>query len=75
MSNSKKVGLFLGPVFFLLILLWPQPLLSTQGDAVIAVALWMVTWWLTEAVSISDGPASPAFVSLIRYYAYCRGRK
>ena len=53
MSNSKKVGLFLGPVFFLLILLWPQPLLSTQGDAVIAVALWMVTWWLIEAVSIS----------------------
>ena len=53
MSNSKKVGLFLGPVFFLLILLWPQPLLSTQGDAVIAVALWMVTWWFTEAVSIS----------------------
>lgn len=53
MSNSKKVGLFLGPVFFLLILLWPHPLLSTQGDAVIAVALWMVTWWLTEAVSIS----------------------
>ena len=53
MSNSKKVGLFLGPIFFLLILLWPQPLLSTQGDAVIAVALWMVTWWLTEAVSIS----------------------
>ena len=53
MSNSKKVGLFLGPVFFLLILLWPQLLLSTQGDAVIAVALWMVTWWLTEAVSIS----------------------
>ena len=53
MSNSKKVGLFLGPVFFLLILLWPQPLLSNQGDAVIAVALWMVTWWLTEAVSIS----------------------
>jgi len=53
MSNSKKVGLFLGPIFFLLILLWPKPLLSTQGDAVIAVALWMVTWWLTEAVSIS----------------------
>ena len=53
MSNSKKVGLFLRPVFFLLILLWPQPLLRTQGDAVIAVALWMVTWWLTEAVSIS----------------------
>lgn len=53
MSKSKIVGLFLGPVFFLLILLWPEPFLSKGGDAVIAVALWMVTWWLTEAVSIS----------------------
>ena len=53
MSKSKIVGLFLGPVFFLLILLWPEPFLSNEGDAVIAVALWMVTWWLTEAVSIS----------------------
>ena len=53
MSKSKIVGLFLGPVFFLFILLWPEPFLSNEGDAVIAVALWMVTWWLTEAVSIS----------------------
>ena len=53
MSKSKIVGLFLGPVFFLLILLWPEPFLSNEGDAVIAVALWMVSWWLTEAVSIS----------------------
>ena len=53
MSKSKIVGLFLGPVFFLLILLWPEPFLSNEGDSVIAVALWMVTWWLTEAVSIS----------------------
>jgi sodium-dependent dicarboxylate transporter 2/3/5 len=53
MSKSKIVGLFLGPVFFLLIILWPEPFLSKGGDAVIAVALWMVTWWLTEAVSIS----------------------
>lgn len=53
MSKSKIVGLFLGPVFFLLILLWPEPFLSKEGDSVIAVALWMVTWWLTEAVSIS----------------------
>ena len=53
MSKSKKVGLFLGPVFFLTILLWPEPFLSNEGDAVIAVALWMITWWLSEAVSIS----------------------
>lgn len=53
MSKSKIVGLFLGPVFFLLIILWPEPFLSNEGDAVIAVAIWMVSWWLTEAVSIS----------------------
>jgi len=53
MSKSKIVGLFLGPVFFLLIILWPEPFLSNEGDAVIAVALWMVSWWITEAVSIS----------------------
>ncbi len=53
MSKSKIVGLFLGPVFFLLIILWPEPFLSNGGDAVIAVAIWMVSWWLTEAVSIS----------------------
>lgn len=53
MSKSKIMGLFLGPVFFLFIILWPEPFLSKEGDAVIAVALWMVTWWLTEAVSIS----------------------
>ena len=47
------MGLFLGPVFFLTILLWPEPFLSNEGDAVIAVALWMITWWLSEAVSIS----------------------
>ena len=53
MSKSKIVGLFLGPVFFLLIILWPEKFLSNEGDAVIAVAIWMVSWWLTEAVSIS----------------------
>ena len=53
MSKSKRMGLFLGPVFFLTILLWPEPFLSNEGDAVIAVALWMITWWLSEAVSIS----------------------
>lgn len=53
MHLSKRVGLFLGPAFFLLLLLLPSPLLSNNGDPVIAVALWMVCWWLTEAVSIS----------------------
>jgi len=53
MHISKRIGLFLGPILFLIVVLLPEPLLSANGDAVIAVALWMVTWWLSEAVSIS----------------------
>jgi len=53
MNTSRRIGLFLGPILFLTILLLTTPLLSKQGDAVIAVALWMVIWWLSEAVSIS----------------------
>jgi sodium-dependent dicarboxylate transporter 2/3/5 len=53
MNTSKRLGLFLGPILFLIVLLLPTPLLNKEGDAVIAVALWMVIWWLSEAVSIS----------------------
>ncbi|MEZ4969663.1 MAG: DASS family sodium-coupled anion symporter [Flavobacteriaceae bacterium] len=53
MNLSKKIGLLLGPIFFFILLGLPNTLVSEKGDAVIAVAIWMVTWWLTEAVSIS----------------------
>ena len=53
MHISSKLGLFLGPILFLSILNFPIELLSEQGDAVIAVAVWMVIWWVTDAVSIS----------------------
>ncbi len=53
MHLSKRIGLFLGPSLFLILMLFPSPILSKTGDPVIAVALWMVSWWLTEAVSIS----------------------
>ncbi len=53
MHISSKLGLFLGPILFLSILNFPIELLSEQGDAVIAVAVWMVIWWITDAVSIS----------------------
>ncbi len=53
MPISKKVGLLLGPLAFLTVLLLPFDLLSDKADAVIAVALWMVIWWIFEAVSIS----------------------
>ena len=50
---SKKVGLFLGPLLFVIIQCLPLTLISNKADSVIAVALWMVMWWITEAVSIS----------------------
>lgn len=53
MELSKKLGLVLGPVIFLIFINLPFELVSSKGDAVIAVALWMLVWWITEAVSIS----------------------
>jgi len=53
MHISSKWGLFLGPILFLIILNLPFELISEQGDMVIATAVWMVVWWITEAVSIS----------------------
>ncbi|RRQ50698.1 DASS family sodium-coupled anion symporter [Maribacter algicola] len=53
MGLGKKWGLILGPILFLLVINLPVVLISEQADAVIAVALWMIVWWITEAVSIS----------------------
>jgi len=53
MELSRKLGLILGPVIFLIFINLPVELVSEKGDSVIAVALWMLIWWITEAVSIS----------------------
>jgi len=53
MHISKKLGLFLGPILFLILINLPFELVSEQGDKVIGVAVWMVIWWITEATSIS----------------------
>lgn len=49
----KKIGLLLGPVLFLLVYNSPFQLMGPEADKVLSVALWMVVWWITEAVSIS----------------------
>ncbi len=53
MEFTKKAGLFLGPILFFIILNLPFEIVSEKGDAVIATAVFMVVWWITEAVSIS----------------------
>lgn len=53
MVFSKKIGLLLAPILFFIVVNLPFHLVSETGDAVIAVALWMVIWWITEAVHIA----------------------
>jgi len=53
MALSKKIGLLLAPILFFIVLNLPFHLVSETGDAVIAVAIWMVIWWITEAVHIA----------------------
>ena len=52
-TSTKKAGLILGPVLFVILWLFKGQLLSEAADPVIAVAAWMICWWITEAVSIS----------------------
>ena len=53
MVLSKKIGLLFAPLVFLIVVNLPFHLVSETGDAVIAVAIWMVLWWITEAVHIA----------------------
>ncbi|WP_088051118.1 SLC13 family permease [Virgibacillus dakarensis] len=51
---AQKVGLILGPLLFLLTLLLFQPEgLSPEARAVLAVTLWVATWWITEPIPIA----------------------
>lgn len=49
----KKIGLLIGPILFLIVYNLPFTIINPEADKVIAVALWMIAWWITEAVSIS----------------------
>lgn len=50
---SKQIGLFLGPLAFLILLLIPVPeVFSAEAWRVIALASFMLVWWVTEAVPI-----------------------
>ncbi len=52
-KGAKIFGLLAGPIlFFLIILLAPENVLTPQAWNVIAAAVWMVVWWITEAAPI-----------------------
>ena len=49
----KKIGLLLGPLVFFSLQYTPLFSLSNEALLVVALAAWMIAWWITEAVSIS----------------------
>ena len=54
MDTSKRIGFILGPLLFILILLFFKPEgLSPQARAVLACTAWIAIWWITEAIPIA----------------------
>lgn len=52
-KRGQMIGLILGPLLFLLSVLFVNPSdLSFEGRMVLAVTLWVATWWITEAIPI-----------------------
>ncbi|ASV30515.1 SLC13 family permease [Maribacter cobaltidurans] len=54
MNKAKLLGLILGPLSFVLILLFFHPEgLSKEANAVLASTAWIAIWWITEAIPIA----------------------
>jgi solute carrier family 13 (sodium-dependent dicarboxylate transporter), member 2/3/5 len=50
---ASRIGLVLGPILFVAALYFlPYTSLSEVAVRVLALALWMITWWVTEAIPI-----------------------
>lgn len=53
-SLSKKIGLIAAPISFCCFLLLPETFFpNPEIQKVLAIAIWMLIWWITEAVSLS----------------------
>ena len=62
-KKANKIGLFLGPVLFVIVIFIPVDeigqQLSFEARIVIATTLWMGTWWITEAIpNLCNGSTS-----------------
>lgn len=64
-SLIKQVGLWLGPLAFLLMLLTSsaQEAMPREAWVVAGVGIWMATWWSTEAIPV----AATAFIPLVSF--------
>ena len=54
MSNTKRIGLVLGPLLFIVIRLFFTPKgLPEEANGVLASTVWIAIWWITEAIPIA----------------------
>jgi len=52
--SKQTFGLVLGPLMFVLIIVFFHPKgLSAPANAVLASAIWIAVWWITEAIPIA----------------------
>ncbi|MDO5634935.1 MAG: SLC13 family permease [Micrococcus sp.] len=52
-TPAKLTGLILGPLLFIIFqFIFAPEGLSPEGRSVLAVTLWVATWWITEAIPI-----------------------
>ena len=62
-NKLQMTGLILGPLLFILTLLFLQTDgLDGSGIFVVASALWIATWWMTEAIPIPATSLMPLFL-------------
>lgn len=52
-NTPQLIGLFLGPLLFIVTLLFFNPEgLPPEAKAILASTIWIATWWITEAIPI-----------------------
>ena len=60
LSTFRTAGLILGPLLAVLLLLMPAPeAMPPAAWHMVAITLWMVIWWVTEAVPIPSTALLP----------------
>ncbi|NNE26365.1 MAG: DASS family sodium-coupled anion symporter [Saprospiraceae bacterium] len=62
MKHWKIISWIAGPLAFLILYNCPTFLPTGFSQKVVAVAVWMIIWWLTEVVSISVTALLPLFL-------------
>lgn len=51
--NLRILGMALGPLLFFLIIFMPTPEgMPDAAKAVLAISVWMIVWWITEAIPV-----------------------